>query len=489
MDTDVRGTVQAAEAPPVGRPLRRRRRDVRRRATERLGGVRRAVTGAVAGRVETIVTVALLVVVLSTVAAVTWLSWTGAQEERAAERSPQAAQTRSLDRDLTADERARQERQLETSLERSLGQSPAGRSPQRGAAPVAAEPDEPRSSGGSGTSVTVTLDARLLVVLLGSVALLASAAGCWRLAAWYRRRRLSRLAAEEVSREEPGLDVREPEPEPEPDDPEATGSEPDAEPGGQPVEPEVVVLTEPAVEAGVDRHPDLEVGTETDQPVTDVASAPAGDPAASAVEALLPVADHPTGGMPTRFEIDPQDAVAGERHGVLARSAPDGHSLGPAAATVPAQRDALPLEDVDGQVTRVRVPREPHGEGETIELSPEEAAVRERIFDRRVARRVAYEQQGWLWWGTANAPVTVQDLSATGLRCRLLLTPGVTPLEAPAVGEQLRVFFPASNDTAKVSALVRWRDRVESGVEVGLEFVELTARDEELVRQALLAAT
>lgn len=106
----------------------------------------------------------------------------------------------------------------------------------------------------------------------------------------------------------------------------------------------------------------------------------------------------------------------------------------------------------------------------------------ERIFDRRISRRVPYVQSAWLWWGDANGPVTVQDLSATGLRLILVAASRPTP------GQSVRIFFPVSGTTVKAQARVQWRKAAGDGLEVGLEFLDLPADDEELIKAVLLTA-
>jgi hypothetical protein len=119
------------------------------------------------------------------------------------------------------------------------------------------------------------------------------------------------------------------------------------------------------------------------------------------------------------------------------------------------------------------------------DLAPE-AAARERIFDRRVSRRVPYVKPAWLWWAEQNAPVTVQDLSLTGLRCLLASPAGAASPAAPALGDQVRVFFPVNKVTVKATARVQWKEHTPQGIQVGVEFVDLPADDVAAVRQLLV---
>lgn len=116
--------------------------------------------------------------------------------------------------------------------------------------------------------------------------------------------------------------------------------------------------------------------------------------------------------------------------------------------------------------------------------APAHDAPSENIFDRRAARRVPYVQSAWLWWGDADEPVTVQDISATGLRLRF---PGSGSTRGPALGQAVRIVFPVSGTTVEASSRVQWRRTVDGGSETGLQFLGLAARDQELIQELLLA--
>lgn len=116
-----------------------------------------------------------------------------------------------------------------------------------------------------------------------------------------------------------------------------------------------------------------------------------------------------------------------------------------------------------------------------------EETARERIFDRQASRRLPYVQPAWLWWADQNAPVTVQDVSLTGLRCLLSATPGTPSFPAPPLGDAVRIFFPVSGATVKAAAQLQWKEQTPRGLQMGLDFVDLPEADTELLRQLLLA--
>jgi hypothetical protein len=148
------------------------------------------------------------------------------------------------------------------------------------------------------------------------------------------------------------------------------------------------------------------------------------------------------------------------------------------SSTVPAEKPAA--RAAAGWPVGSAEPVEPAGYG----LADEEAA-RERIFDRRAARRMPYVQPAWLWWGERNAPVTVQDLSLTGLRF-LFGGPSEPSVQAPGLGDLVRVFFPVSGSTVKAAAKVLWKEHTPQGMQMGVDFDELPADDVARLRELLL---
>lgn len=111
----------------------------------------------------------------------------------------------------------------------------------------------------------------------------------------------------------------------------------------------------------------------------------------------------------------------------------------------------------------------------------------ERIFDRRVSRRLPYVQPGWLWWADQNTPVTVQELSLSGLRCLLSVPPGGAAVDIPSLGDSVRIFFPVNGTTVKAAGHLQLKEQTAAGLQMGLEFVDLPETDAELLRQLLLA--
>lgn len=126
-----------------------------------------------------------------------------------------------------------------------------------------------------------------------------------------------------------------------------------------------------------------------------------------------------------------------------------------------------------------RVDTNSHG-GPRLEIG------RERIFDRRASRRLSYVQPARLWWSEQNAPVTVQDVSLTGLRCLLVISPGAPELESPRLGRSVRIVFPVSDTEVTAAAQLRWKEQTSSGMEMGLEFVDLPEAAAALILQLLL---
>lgn len=126
----------------------------------------------------------------------------------------------------------------------------------------------------------------------------------------------------------------------------------------------------------------------------------------------------------------------------------------------------------------------PHG---SVDLDAEQAA-RERIFDRQAARQLSYVQPAWLWWAEHNCPVTVQDVSAVGVRILLSLSPGSPAPPTPTPGDATRIFFPVNGTTVKAAARLQWKERTSTHVEMGLEFVDLVQEHADLLRELLVAA-
>lgn len=84
--------------------------------------------------------------------------------------------------------------------------------------------------------------------------------------------------------------------------------------------------------------------------------------------------------------------------------------------------------------------------------------------------------------------MTVQDLSVTGLRCLLSSAPTAAASGTPALGDTVRVFFPASGSTVKPCARLHWKEHTTQGVMMGLEFVDLPLDDVDLLGDLVAAA-
>lgn len=230
--------------------------------------------------------------------------------------------------------------------------------------------------------------------------------------------------------------------------------------------------------AWLDNLPDLEpVAPEEPE------SAAVGEkePAATPDQSEAPDVDEQVAALLVEQRRDaPADPVALTPEPSRAR---DGIALDLAEPSGNAAWAAEPAAAGGGTGTALKAPLAPDPVGHDL---AEDAAARERIFDRRVSRRVPYVKPAWLWWAELNAPVTIQDLSLTGLRCLLGAPAGGAAPAAPALAHQVRVFFPVNGSTMKAGGRVQWREHTPQGIQMGVEFVDLSPEDVAAVRQLLV---
>lgn len=387
---------------------------------------------------------ALLVGIAVSTAGLTWWSWETLQDRRVQLGGEQALRKNTSDRSLVDDLVQREDKGVLAPTEKKTrpGTATLERSGGSRSAPA------PKS---------VSIDGRIVAVVLIGVALAAATGASVLVLRRYRRRA---AAAPLIVDLRPSLEPRpevaaeaDPEPVLEPD-PEADLEQP----------PLAIDLDEPApAVASADVPPDavpealpddaavtaLLVEQRLPEPAERRPAALAAEPAVPAGTAL-PLAEDLVGAVPSSgWRVEQEPVTAGGRWSVEAPLPPDS-----------ARYDGL----------------------------SEDEAARERIFDRRATRRVPYVQPAWMWWAEQNAPVTVQDLSVTGLRCLLGSAPGVKEPQAPALGDGVRIFFPVGGSTVKVSARVLWKEYTPQGTEMGVEFVDLPQEDAVAIRQFAAAA-
>jgi hypothetical protein len=378
--------------------------------------------------------IALLLAIFGTTAGLTWWSWQTLQDRQVQLGGERELRSKNQSRSLVDDLVKKQE---DRGLEAPVAQQKSGQSSLDRSAPSLPSP----------RGKSVSLDGRVVALLVIAVAVAAATGASWLVVRRFRRRAAAAAAAPVADR---CLDRR---PADEPDVKERP------EPAAAQVEPELSA----AVPAG-----DLSGAVPSGEPSVAV---PSGEPSVAAllVEQRRP---DPQEGQPAGLLPEPVGAPA------IGLAVPQDRTDPLPSSTVPAEKPAAPAGA--SWPTDAAEPVEPAG----YDLADEEAA-RERIFDRRAARRVSYVQPAWLWWGERNAPVTVQDLSLTGLRF-LFSGPSGSSVQAPGLGDPVRVFFPVSGSTVKAAAKVLWKEQTPQGMQMGVDFDDLPADDVARLRELLL---
>jgi hypothetical protein len=367
---------------------------------------------------------ALLLVIVASTAGLTWWSWQTLQDRQVQLGGDRDLRSSSADeRSLVGDLVKREETKID---------SPAAASSERG--PASLERPTPQLPASNAKSIS--LDGRVLAGAVIVTALAAAAGASLLVVRHFRRKAAAEL---QVLRGSPAWLDDLPDLQPTPQEPEAAPVMEEEEPAAAPDQPQdadeqVAALLDPALL--VEQRPGgpVDVG-----PGTLVL-----EPAVAGERVLLDLAEPPAAAF---LAVDPPAADAGAGVALKAPLAPD----------------PVSYDDVAS-----------------------EAAARERIFDRRVSRRVPYVKPAWLWWAEQNAPVMVQDLSLTGLRCLLGAPAGAAAPAAPALADQVRVVFPVNGSTVKATVRVQWREHTPQGTQMGLEFIDLLADDVAAVRQLLV---
>lgn len=391
---------------------------------------------------EQILCAFLLAMIMAVAVAGAWLTWQTLKDQQVQLEGQSAAQSEvkdehSLEADLTKREGF------------NLAKSPAAPGTASRTAPTERVGGSGRTAPSLQTSKPTTIDGTIVASVVTMV-LLGAAAGAARLVlARYRRRHADDAGAGRAQRSFVDL----------------IGEDSDLDPD------EAVVADEDDRSREAALHQDTEGSPSEDPPVE-------GQPLAAAERAELEQSglDVPEArpGAASMFEEQPT-------------ALPEGESLLLDSPVVPAPRssswDVRQEADVSGRSSGP-LASPLLEESSSFSVATQDAAS-ENIFDRRVARRVPHVESAWLWWGDANGPVMVQDLSATGLRLRFP-PPGSTP--PPTLGQSLRIFFPVSGTTVKAQGRVQWRRTVDGATEAGLQFLDLSAGDQELIEAVLLAA-
>ena len=169
-------------------------------------------------------------------------------------------------------------------------------------------------------------------------------------------------------------------------------------------------------------------------------------------------------------------------------SAPESEA---AAAQVPAEplstdaSSAVPHADAGTSVSEAS----PSASGTRRTTTPQVAdrygatpayASRERVFERRAAPRIAYECDGRLHGRQSDSPITVVDLSETGLRCRS------SSSTLPKPTEFVVVTFALDDGEITLTGQVSWRRANPEGHEVGVQFQRLSPEDTARLRATCL---
>lgn len=109
---------------------------------------------------------------------------------------------------------------------------------------------------------------------------------------------------------------------------------------------------------------------------------------------------------------------------------------------------------------------------------------KQRLYERRATPRVDYVVEAIIELPDARLPVTVLDLSETGVRCQV---PQLPPAVRLSNGDYLRVAFPAGSSVVNAKARVAWRRSNNENLQVGLTFVGLSPQDRSCVRAVVAA--
>jgi c-di-GMP-binding flagellar brake protein YcgR len=109
------------------------------------------------------------------------------------------------------------------------------------------------------------------------------------------------------------------------------------------------------------------------------------------------------------------------------------------------------------------------------------------IYNRRLGQRVAFESQGRLQWDDHDVACRSEDISMHGARVRL--SNGLTAVSAPAAGALVQVTLVLDGTLALFKARVGWQRVDETGASVGLQFLNVNARNEALLQPIVQRGT
>lgn len=412
----------------------------------------------------------MLVLVFGTAAGLTWLTWVALENQRAQQAAAGSGRSESLQdgsmvKDLNQAQPRREQRSLEQTPQR------AGRAPGAGVA-------DGRAGSGRSTSEEAPAGSSdgggLLAYAAAAVALTAGAGAGWLVVARYRR-----------GRSEDG----------EPDAVEEAAAVADEEAASDAVEEAAAVADEEAEAGPADLGPDAEIqderaleGLPAQQRAAEVADArvePQDEPADAGQERDGPRTRDDRASALDGFDVDAAGPGGSEQLDLAVPLATaDGLPIEP---LIPAPRTGQQLSGPEQAASEQFRPERTGESGDGWNLASDDSVPSERIFDRRANGRVPYVQPAWIWWEGANSSAAVQDLSLTGLRCRLDEAEPAAPQVPPGLGDQVRIFFPVKHKTVKVTAHVHWREHGAEGLQVGVEFLDLAAKDLELIRELLIA--
>lgn len=105
----------------------------------------------------------------------------------------------------------------------------------------------------------------------------------------------------------------------------------------------------------------------------------------------------------------------------------------------------------------------------------------ERLYERRVAPRIAYTAEGVLRTRQDAAPMTVLDLSETGLRC------ASTASALPKARDHVFATFDLGGEPVTIGGQVSWRKRGPDGTQLGLQFQRVSEEHSQLLRSVCFA--
>jgi hypothetical protein len=109
------------------------------------------------------------------------------------------------------------------------------------------------------------------------------------------------------------------------------------------------------------------------------------------------------------------------------------------------------------------------------------------IHDRRLGQRVAFEAPGRLQWDGHDVACRTEDISMHGARLRL---PGdLADVPPPCPGATVQVTLLLDGILTVFRARVGWQRPEEAGPALGVQFLAVQRRQEELLQPIVLRGT